>query len=139
MLSLAVIIFISTIFINILLITSKEKQKHQELQMLEHSYLIGHSYLRSLVINSDTILGGGQVLFIKKNFATQEIRKYGDKVNRFIPNSPGVINVFQFVDYIYFEILPNQTGIRVYGTLKKGGSTLDFDEVILRKKHENVS
>ena len=139
MLSIAVIIFISTIFIDILLITSKEKQKQQELQMLEHSYLIGHSYLRTLIINSDTLSGGGQVLFISQNFVTQEIRKYGDKVNRFIPDSPGVINVFQFVNYIYFEILPNQKGIRVYGTLKKGGSTLNFDEVILRKKNENGS
>ncbi len=137
MIALTVIIFVSTIFIDILLITNKEKQKQQELQILEHSYIIGYYYLRSQIINADSLLGGGQLLVIKQGFSSQEIRKYGDKVNRYIENNPGVINVFQFVEHINFEILPQQMGIRMYGKLKKGGSTLDFDEVILRKKNEN--
>ncbi|MFT9486346.1 hypothetical protein TEPIDINF_000606 [Tepidibacillus infernus] len=138
LISISFLSFMLLFLASLLLMTINEKNEQRNTMILQHSYQIGYQYLRSEVLKSEDIYGGGLFPFyLQHGEDTQVFRTAGDKVIRSIRKGigpfEGSVVVFEYVDQIRFEVLPNHKGIRLFGQLKEGNSIFSFDEVILRR------
>jgi len=138
LISISVLLFILLFFATIFQLTNTEKEKNTNLLMLQHSYEIGYQYLKTEVIKGHSFSGGDNFpLFIYNTQNTQAFRQFGGRLIRSLKDGysdfEGTIIVFNFIDELMIERLPNQRGIHLYGQLKMGNEVFSFDDILLSK------
>ncbi len=123
--------------LNILYVTQREKEEQRDQLVLQHSYQTGYNYLRNRITNTIRFLGGGKNLYIESKNKREVFRSYGSKVIREVSygqsDLDGTVIVFEYIDSIQFEILPNDKGVHFYGRLKLNQQIFLFDDVILKR------
>jgi len=123
--------------LNILYVTQREKEEQRNQLVLQHSYQTGYNYLRNRVTNTIHFLGGGKNLYIESKTRREVFRSYGSKVIREVSygqsDLEGTVIVFENLDSIQYEILPNDKGVHFYGRLKLDHDIFPFDDVILKR------
>ncbi|MFV9510837.1 hypothetical protein [Tepidibacillus sp. LV47] len=120
-----------------LILTQKEKEEQRTQFVLQHSYHMGYNYLKSSVLPASRFFGGGQTLYIESKSKLEAFRFDGVKVIREVKKGEGALDgtviVFEYVDSIRFEILPNGEGIHLSGRLKLADQVFSFDDFILKR------